>query len=179
METPPAPSLVMMRICLPISSSDERMVARTCTSLPGCVRIASDPNEWSMETRPLRNARSLANFSSKRLSSSSARRGIAERATSSAASARRLRSRNIGILPQHVVERLLFFRVHGQQLLPEMRVLSIAIDVGLALLDRIVEEHQLFLVRDHQRRLGVVELRVGELLQLRDGPDVLALRGLD
>jgi uncharacterized protein YgiM (DUF1202 family) len=55
---------------------------------------------------------------------------------------RSLRLGTIGILSQHVHERLLFLRVHGQHLLAEVRVLSVVVHVRLALGERVIEEHQ-------------------------------------
>src|SRR5690349_16158631 len=134
-----------MWICLPISSSDERIVARTWTSELLCVRRSRSPNAWSIDTRPPRSGTSLPNFSSKRLSSSSAKSGAAMNVMSRSASrTRALLIRDMVILPQHVLERPLFFRVHAQQLLAEVCVLSVAVDVGLALRDGVIEEHQFF-----------------------------------
>src|SRR6185436_6971823 len=115
-----------------------------------------------MVTRPPRNCRSFAYFVSKRISSSSfsARAGMTNSRSSSASSARvTLLVRDIGLLPQHVAERLLILGVHGQQLFAEVSVLSVAFDVGAAFGDGVVEQHQFFFVRDHERGLGFLELR--------------------
>src|SRR4051794_730097 len=81
-------------------------------------------------------------------------------------------------LSQHVLERALFLAVHREQLLPDLRVRSVLIDVLLALGDRVVEQHQLFLVAHEDGGPRLVELRSGELLQFVDGVDVRFLRAL-
>src|SRR5688572_8577558 len=124
-----------------------------------------------MVTRPPLKAKFFPYFASKReSSSSSAARGSATMIRRKAR--RRLRSRYIVVLPQHVLQGLLLVGVHRQQLLAEVCVLSVTLDVRLAFSNGVIEEHQFFFVRDHQRRLGVLELRLGEPLQFFDGGDV-------
>ena len=59
-----------------------------------------------------------------------------------------------------------------------MCVLPVAVNIGLALLDGVVEEHELLAIADHQRRRRILELRLGELLQPIDGLPVGLLRFL-
>ena len=68
--------------------------------------------------------------------------------------------------------------VHGQQLFAEVRVLLVLVDVGLALGDGFIEQHQFFFVRDHERRLRVVELLLGHAFQALDGLEVRLLGAL-
>src|SRR5437588_3497316 len=55
-------------------------------------------------------------------------------------------TRSIGLLPQHVLQCPLFLGVDGQELPAQMGVVAVALDVGLALGDGVVEQHELFLV---------------------------------
>ena len=64
------------------------------------------------------------------------------------------------------------FVVNREELLPEVRVLSIALDVGLALGDGIVEQHEFLFVAHHERRVGFFELRFGDRA-FSDGVDMV------
>src|SRR5438874_11119967 len=52
-------------------------------------------------------------------------------------------TRSIGLLPQHVLQCPLFLGVDGQELSAQMGVVAVALDVGLALGDGVVEQHEL------------------------------------
>src|SRR5229473_3438753 len=173
METPDADSLVVMAMARPISALEARIVALTSTEFPECVRTSTRPKRCSMETLPPRNVSLLLTVS---LKSSACIAAAARRAAAATAA---LLIRSMGFLPQHVVEGLLLLAVNREELSPEVRVLSIALDVGLAFGDGVVEQDELLLVADHQRRRRLLELRLGELFELRDRRDVRLFGGLD
>src|SRR5258706_8379774 len=124
-----------------------------------------------MEMRPPWYVCVLLNERSKRSSQN------AGAAMSSSAAMKILSIRSmVVVLPQDVAQRPLFFRVHRQQLRAQVCVLSVFVDGCLALGDGVVEHLQFFLVADHERRRGLIELRGGECFQVIDGGDVSLLR---
>src|SRR5436190_16353636 len=169
----PSPELSMSILILFVSSSDDvRIMARIATSpaLPECTFTA--PNAFSMETFPPVKRTVLLTERSKRVSAAYS----VTVTPRSSATAKRLRIRNMVSLSEHVLQRLLFLAVHGEQLLADLCIVSVLIDVGLALGDGIVEQHQFFLVADENRRLWLVELRRGEFFEFVDCSDVCFFR---
>src|ERR1043165_1389166 len=188
----PAPVLVTLTLMArPISALDARIVACTSTLGPPCVRSVMLPKRCSIDTLPPRNVSVLLNVLVKRslpllllftvtvLRLLSASAGMATAMTIASAAKAALLIRDMGFLPQHVLERLLLRGVHREELAPEVRVLSIAFDVGLALGDRVVEQDEFLFVADHERRARFLERRVGELLEACDRLDVFLLRVFD
>src|ERR1043165_5949382 len=167
---PPAPSLVSMLMLRPISASDERIVARTVTVLPWPARTLSEPKWFSTVTRPPR-------YVSERLKVFSKLSALAAAAISAIAIAKL--TAFMSFLPQHVLQGALLLGVDRQELPAQLRVLTVHANPGLALGDGVVEKHQFFFVRDHERRLRFLDPRPGELLEAVDGRDVLPLRALD
>src|SRR2546423_5376432 len=171
---PPALSLVSMLMLRPISASEERIVARTVTVLPLPAWTLSAPKRFSTVTRPPRYVSERLNVFSKRSSARAPVVMISATAMAIASLAALMR-----FLPQHVLERALLRGVDRQELPAQLRVLAIRADGGPAVGDGVVEKHQFFLVRDHERRHRLLEPRLGELLHAVDRRDVVALRALD
>src|ERR1700737_1039994 len=173
-ETPPELSLAFTLIRLPKSASDERIVARISTPDPSCVVTITLPNLLSSETMPPRNVKLFRTVVSK----SSACADTAASAIAIAAACFLL-IRNMRILPEHFLQRPLLLHVHGQELLAQMRVLPVLADIPLAFGDGVIEQHQLFLVADHEWCCRLLEPGLGDLLQLLDRLHMRTLRLLD
>src|SRR6516162_288225 len=69
---------------------------------------------------------------------------------------------------QHFLERLLLLLVHGQKLIPQMRVRRILPGLRAQFADGSVENHQLLPVTGHERRRGRIKLRLGVHRKLVD-----------
>src|SRR4029079_16308203 len=102
------------------------------------------PNLLSSETVPPRNVNVFLTVFEK---SSACAVAAATRAIAIAA-AYVLLICHMGILPHHVLQRPLLLHVHRQELLAHMRIHPVLLDFPLALGDRVVQEHQFFLVTD-------------------------------